>query len=99
MMGMTVYISGAITGVVNYKDMFAKVEAMLVEQGYSVFNPANVDTMTDTTGWTWADYMQYDLAALGRCSAIYMLSNWTNSKGARIEKRYAKRMGIAMLNA
>jgi len=98
-MNMTVYISGAITGVSNYKDMFAEVESMLLAQGYDVFNPATVDAMADTTGWTWADYMQYDLTALGRCNAIYMLSNWANSKGARIEKRYAKRMGIAVLNA
>lgn len=91
---MFVYISGPITGHSNFKAVFAAYEAMLVAMGYIVVNPAAVEQRPD---WDWIDYMQYDLALLATCDYIYMLPDWQSSRGARIERRYAKRRGIAEL--
>lgn len=88
-----VYISGPITNVDNYKRMFNIHAALLSSMGYDVFNPANVSI----DDGTWHDYMQFDLAMLRTCDAIYMLPNWQHSKGACIERRYAKRIGIRVL--
>lgn len=88
-----VYISGPITGHANYKAVFAYAEAYLLGLGYDVFNPASVDE----PDWTWSQYMQYDIAKLRECDYIYMLPKWEHSKGARIERRYAKRHGIQEL--
>ena len=33
------YIAGAITGVENYKDLFAEAEQVLKRAGYETFNP------------------------------------------------------------
>jgi len=89
----TVYISGPITGHPYYKATFAYVEALLVRLGYDVVNPATIDEPE----WDWEQYMQYDLAQLRGCDYIYMCNGWKQSKGACIEKRYAKRMGIPEL--
>ena len=48
---MKIYISGAITGIDDYMERFAKAEKKLTEQGYSVVNPAKVNAQLpeDTT--------------------------------------------------
>lgn len=91
---MRVYISGPMTGYENLnKDAFYTMEAVLTSMGHSVVNPAH----TDVPEWEWIDYMNYDLMLLKGCDAIYMLNGWQHSKGARIERRYAKRLGIREL--
>ena len=41
------YLSGPITGVPNYLDIFNKAAASLVAEGYRVINPANLCTVMD----------------------------------------------------
>ena len=91
---MRVYISGPITGIDDYVAIFQSYVSLLCSKGYDVVNPASVEG----PDWTWEQFMQYDLALLRECDGIYMLPGWTNSRGARIEKRYAKRKGIPVLN-
>ena len=43
---------------------------------------------------TWKEYMQIDLRALRLCDSIYMMKGWRNSRGARIEHWFAKRIGL-----
>ena len=38
--GKIVFISGAITGIAGYKKIFAAAEQWLLEQDYTVLNPA-----------------------------------------------------------
>jgi hypothetical protein len=42
----------------------------------------------------WAAYMEVDLGAVCNASAVYMLSNWGTSKGARCEYVLAKELGL-----
>ena len=83
---MRVYISGGITNVSNYKEYFAEAEAYLKSQGHEVINPCMIVLPESCT---WTDYMKIDLRLLTLCDTIYMLKDYEQSKGARIEYGFA----------
>ena len=84
-MAKKIYLSGKISGDPDFKEKFALKEKELTEQGHLVFNPALHPDM-----FTWEQFMELDLKALGNCDAIYLLENWGTSKGARLEKKIAE---------
>jgi hypothetical protein len=81
---MKVYISGKITNNPNYKKQFEEAEKRLKKAGNIVMNPAILPE-----GFEWDEYMKICIAMLDPCEAIYLLENWTSSKGAITEKSYA----------
>lgn len=83
---MKVYISGKITGTTDYMERFERAEKALSNN--VVINPAKVNAQlpTDTT---WDEYMRMSMTMLRMCNAIYMLSGWKDSAGARMEYDYA----------
>lgn len=85
-----IYISGKITGLskTNYMDRFKRAEKKMIDEGYSVINPAKVNSQlpSDTT---YEEYMQMSIMMLSMCDSIYMLNNWKDSAGARKEHQYA----------
>ena len=85
---MKIYISGAITGTDNYMERFEKAEKELTEQGYSVVNPAKVNTQLpeDTT---YEEYMKMCFCMLDICDSIYFLKGFEKSCGANREYSYA----------
>lgn len=85
---MKVYISGAITGTKDYMERFAKAEAELANRGYSVINPAAVNSRLpkDTL---YEEYMNMSICMLDMCDVIYMLKGWEKSCGANREYGYA----------
>lgn len=85
---MKIYISGAITGTTDYMERFEKAEKELIEQGYSVVNPAKVNAQLpeDTT---YEQYMKMSFCMLDMCDSIYMLKGWKKSCGANREYGYA----------
>ena len=83
---MRIYISGGITNVPNYKEHFAEAEAYLKSQGHEVINPCMIVLPESCT---WKDYMKIDLCLLSLCDTIYMLKDYEQSKGARIEYGFA----------
>lgn len=80
-----IYIAGKVNGLQNYEEIFAKAERNLVSRGYRVMNPAVLGK-----GFDYEVYLPICLLMLQACDAIYMLSNWTDSKGAKVELEYAK---------
>ena len=100
-----IYISGAITGLPydEAKGNFAKAETDAIRlvgkmasasKEIVLVNPMKLEHKTDAT---WEDYMEVDIAALLRCDMIYMMKNWQNSKGARVEHAIAIELGLLVI--
>lgn len=93
---MTVYISGAITGTTDYEERFKAAEQQLREDGYDVINPAAISALLPD-GMPWSAYMEITLPILRYCNVIYMLRGWEKSAGARIERGYAIKLGLDVM--
>lgn len=85
---MKVYISGKITGDADYKQKFKTAQNILESVGFKVFNPAELKD----TGKSWSWYMRKDIAGLMECDAIFLLKDWEDSKGARLEYYIAQQL-------
>lgn len=89
-MVVTCYISGPMTGVVDYEDAFAIAEKRLTERNLAVYNPAWQKFGAD---WEYTDILKIDLAILMQCDIVYMLRGWHKSKGAVAEHDLAIALG------
>lgn len=83
-----VFISGKISGLeynVAY-GKFSNAERMLQQMGYATVNPMKICKRN----WCWLRCMIKCLWAIMWCKKVYQLPDWKDSKGARIEYRWAK---------
>lgn len=95
MQSKTIYISGKISGIEGEAfKLFEEAELMLTGLGYEVINPFKLNHEHDKS---WHSYMKADVKALCDCDTIYMLSNWTDSKGAIIEHTIAMYLGLKVV--
>lgn len=85
---LKIYIAGKINGLENYKEIFKKAEDKLIKNGDRCMNPSVLGE-----GFPYEAYMPICLAMLECCDIIYMLDNWEDSKGAKVELAYAKLQG------
>lgn len=94
---MKIYIAGKITGCNAYdaEQKFAKAEGMLRDCGHKPVNP--MAKVSEQENYSWADYMKEDIPLLLACDAIYLLPDWADSKGARLEKIIAEELGLEMI--
>ena len=91
-MNEKVYISGKMTGLEReeYRDRFREAERLIRAEGYHrIVNPIRVWTCR----WKWLykiiGYrltLLYDLWLVLRCDRIYMIPEWNDSRGAKIER-------------
>lgn len=81
---MNIYIAGKITGDPSYKEKFQAVEDQLKSMGHIVMNPAILPE-----GFPPSVYMKICLSMLEACDGVYLLPDWDDSNGARIEHSYA----------
>ena len=89
---MKYYISGKISGIEDAAPgLFESAEKELKAKGFETVNPMTLNHEHDKS---WHSYMREDVKALCECDAIYMLSNWTDSKGAIIEHTIAMYLGL-----
>lgn len=96
-----IYISGKITGDDNYRTKFATAEQRLIRDGYKVLNPVeeadSLDMVHKYAGLeppTWSEYMRKCLVTIIDADAVYMLRDWQESRGARLEHYIAAELGI-----
>lgn len=96
-----VYISGPISNSGNKEEIiarFAKVEEMLVEAGFRVFNPLKNGLPFDADTH---QHMRRDLNILTNeddpFDYIFMMRRWNHSAGCYLEFRTAVSCGIAVM--
>ncbi len=85
-----VYISGPISGLdrEEYMARFAFAELLMKKEGYKVLNPTRLAPCREPWLYKLLGYkltLLYDLWHLMRCTHIFMLPGWTDSKGSSIE--------------
>ena len=83
-----VFISGKVSGIEYYVayQTFANADRTLSAMGYTVVNPMKLCKKR----WSWLRCMARCLWAIIFCDKIYQLDNWQESRGARIEQKWAK---------
>ena len=82
------YISGPITNNPNYLAEFEAVENRLRSMGFQPINPAKILNMLPSTlSYDQMMYLCYTLIDLS--DGIYMMREWKESKGAKLELEYA----------
>jgi hypothetical protein len=86
----TIYISGKITGDPGYYEKFREEANRLASLGYEPVNPA----LRKLEGLTWEETMKVTIAMMLACHGVSLLSDWKESRGAQIEERLARELGI-----
>jgi hypothetical protein len=86
------YLCGRITGDDNYRAKFLEAENTLYETGFYPVNPAAC--VPANTEWNHA--MRTAISLMLRCDGVALLPDWKQSKGAKIEARLARDLGIAV---
>ena len=90
-----IYISGQITGIEDEApSLFKQAECALREKGYYTVNPVTLNHDHDKS---WQSFMREDVKSMLDCDSIYMMSNWVNSKGAKIERQIAIYLGLKVI--
>ncbi len=92
-----IYISGKITGldIAIAAMLFGAAHEELEKKNYHPVNP--MKEVPYNKDWTWHQYMLADIALIFDCTHMYMLSNWKESKGARMEHAIAKELEMEII--
>ena len=86
---MTIYLCGPMSGLDDFnRPAFRKAALELIARGHAVVNPADFPE-----GKTWTEYIAMGLRAVDAADAIYLLPEWAESFGARIERLAALKLG------
>ena len=85
-----VYIAGRITGLTPYDchRNFGRAGARLRAAGYIVISPDGLDNVLDPR-CRHEEFMRVCYKLIDLSDMVYMLDNWSESKGARMEHQYA----------
>ena len=98
---MRIYLSGKITGrdKEDYTKQFARAESFYKTGGFDVVNPVKIgeEVLKINPKAEWQDFMIRDLEALRTCTHIALLEGWEDSKGAKMEKAEAEKMGLEIM--
>lgn len=95
-----VYISGPITAqAIGARTVEQNVEAGLevywtcLRQGIPAFCPHAAALHASSFSVLYEDWLAYDFEVINRCSHVLLMAGWEQSKGCRLEKVYAERIG------
>jgi hypothetical protein len=100
-----IYIAGQYSGkdfaeIDRHIDIAKHASINLLKRGWAVIcphlNTCHFELYEDEIGYTHDDWLKMDFEILERCDAIFMLKNWKDSKGAKMELDYARELGITI---
>lgn len=87
----TLYVAGPIKGIVNDNFLaFANAQVTLENAGYDVLNPQR----HGNGAMSWAGYMKLGLTDLFQSDGVALLTGWSASQGATLERHVAQQLGI-----
>jgi len=84
-----IYICGKVTGDPNYKEKFFNETERLYSLGYEPVSPSVIPSTYD-----WAKAMRTAIIMMLLCDGVSLLPNWKKSKGAKIEAKLARELGL-----
>lgn len=85
-----VFISGAITNRIDtYRQYFEDAEEYMDEIGLEYYSPTKLPSDT-----SWEESIEITLNELKDCDCVYVLKNWEESKGVKLEMEKAKELDI-----
>ena len=99
----TIYVAGPMRGHTDYNyPAFDRQARILKMQGWDVINPAALDreAVMDAREVDYDDEflreaLKRDMVAIcDKCTAVYMMSGWEKSTGAKTEWALAKALGL-----
>jgi hypothetical protein len=103
---MKIYISGPIAGYPAFREVFESAAIHLTHMGHEVVNPCDIPAhehegkcpkgYATANGHSSACYLRTDLKGLLDCDAIFMMSGWEQSIGARLEHSVAAHCGLKL---
>lgn len=92
-MNNKIFISGRITGDPNYVEKFYQAEKRL-RTTYDVVNPCYLQFLgLPLVCYSWSTCMMVCLWNLVKCSTVYFMRGWHESRGCRIEFKVAEMFG------
>ena len=93
---MKIYISGPISGVLDFKEKFDQVEQH-IKQTYPNAEIINPTMIVLPESCKHEDYMKIDFMLLDLCDAVYFMPGWEWSNGACMEYGYAMAKDLIIL--
>jgi len=85
-----IYICGKVTGDPGYREKFLEEEDRMFSFGYEPVNPAAFISRNEE----WSKAMRIAIRAMVLCDGVSLLPDWRKSKGAKIEARLARELGM-----
>ena len=85
-----IYIAGKISGDKNYYKKFLAEEDRLYDLGYEPVNPAAIIE----PNVAWPEAMKIAIGKMLSCDGVSLLPDWKKSRGAKIEERLARELGM-----
>lgn len=90
---MRYYLSGPMTGRPEHNfPEFSRIAEHLRARHMDVLSPHELDTDLAPGTMTWEWYLKRDIKAMMDCDAIILMSNWEESRGARVELTVADKV-------
>jgi nucleoside 2-deoxyribosyltransferase len=97
-----IYIAGKVTGLPLHEVIakFNDAKSKLETYGFEVINPLEiVKEKADGFDSDWQTAMRFCIAAMMTADAVYLLKDWQDSNGARIEKQIADMLNIFAIDS
>jgi len=89
-----IYVSGPVTKNKNAIEQFEDADKFIRKIGHIPLNPIRIDPPHPLKKDRWLYYMRKSVELLMKSDAIYLLSGWEKSSGAKIEFDLCVKLGI-----